>query len=113
MVSRSRTINPPYGDFVLSWVCICASPNFDILGVKLDSRLTFVDHVCLIVSRVYQKIGILRLVKLVFEDTSVLLRCYYAFVLPILEYYSIMWDLLLNVIISFSSSRYIRGQALS
>ena len=44
-----------------------------------------------IVSRVSQKIGILRLVKRVFVDTSVLLRCYYAFVLPILEYCSHVW----------------------
>ena len=44
-----------------------------------------------IVSRVSQRIGILRLVKCVFVDTSVLLRCYYAFVLPILEYCSPVW----------------------
>ena len=36
----------------------------------------------------YQRIGILRFVKRVFVDTSVLLRRYYAFVLPILEYCS-------------------------
>ena len=41
-----------------------------------------------IVSRVSQRIGILSLVKSVFVDTSVLLLCYYAFVLPILEYCS-------------------------
>ena len=27
VVSRSRTVNPPHGDLVLSGVCICASPN--------------------------------------------------------------------------------------
>ena len=26
------------------WGAICASPNFDILGVKFDSRLTFEEH---------------------------------------------------------------------
>ena len=31
------------------------------------------------------------LVKHVFVDTSVLLRCYYAFVLPVLEYCSLVW----------------------
>ena len=44
-----------------------------------------------IVSRVSQRICILRLLKRVFVDTSVLLRCYYAFVLPILEYCSPLW----------------------
>ena len=43
------------------------------------------------VFRVSQRIGILRLVKLVFVDTSVLLCCYNAFVLPILEYCSPVW----------------------
>ena len=41
VVSRSRTVNPPNGDLVLSGVSIRASPNHDILGVKFDSKLTF------------------------------------------------------------------------
>ena len=44
-----------------------------------------------IVSRVTQAIGILRSVKRIFADTSVLLRCYFAFVFPILEYFSPVW----------------------
>ena len=40
-----------------------------------------------------QRNGILRLVKLVFVDTSVFLRCCYAFILPILEYSSpVRWS---------------------
>ena len=55
VVSRSRTVNPPHCDLVLSGVSICPSPNLDILGVKFDSRLTFEDHVRGIVSRVSSK----------------------------------------------------------
>ena len=84
-------MNPPHGDSVLSRVSIRASPNLDILGVKFDSKLTFDDHVHCIVSRVSQRIGILRLVKRLFVDTSVLLRCYFAFVLLILEYCFPAW----------------------
>ena len=58
VVSRSRTVNPPHGDLVLSEVSICASPNLDILEVKFYSRLTFEDHVRGIVSRASQRIGI-------------------------------------------------------
>ena len=72
MVSKSRTVNPPNGGSVLSGVSICASPNLDILGVKFDSWLTFEDHVRGIVSRVSQRIDILRLMKRVFMDTSIL-----------------------------------------
>ena len=66
---------------------------------------------CVVSSNVSLKeLVFLRLAKNVFEDTSVLLRCYYAFVLQILEY-----CLLLDVIFSFSSARCIRwpGFALS
>ena len=75
-LSPRRTLNPPLGDLVLSGVSICASPNFHILGVKFDNRLAFEDHVRGIFSPVFQRIGILRLVKRIFVDTSVLLRCH-------------------------------------
>ena len=84
-------MNPPHGDLVLSGVSIYDSPNLDILGVKFDSRLTFEDHVRGIVSSVSQRIDILRLVKRVFVGTSVFLRCYYAYVLRILDYCSPVW----------------------
>ena len=71
VVSRCRGVNLPHGGLVLSWVFICAISNLDILGVKFDRRLTFEDDVRGIVS---QRIGILRLVKRVLVDTSVLLR---------------------------------------
>ena len=74
----------PHGDLVLPVVSIRASPNLDILIVIFDSKLTFEDHLRGIVSSVSQRIGILRLVKHMFVDTSVLLRCDFAFVLSIL-----------------------------
>ena len=92
----------------MSGVSIYASPNLVILGVKFGSRPTFEDHVRGIVSRVAQRTGILRLVKRVYVDTSVSLRCYYAFVARIIEYCSSVWGLILNVIFSFSSARCIR-----
>ena len=38
VVSRSRTVTPPYGDLVISGVSIRATPNLNILGVKSDSN---------------------------------------------------------------------------
>ena len=78
-------MSPPHGDLVLSGVSIRASSNLDILGVMFYSKLTFEDHVHGIVSHVSQRICILRLVKCIFVDTSVLLRCYFAFVLQSLS----------------------------
>ena len=109
VISIPRTVNPPHGDMVLTGNSICASPNLDILVVKLDSRLTFEHHKRGIVFCVSQIIGILRLVKSVFVDTSVLVRCYYALVLLILEYYPPVFSgSPLNIIVSFSSARCIQ-----
>ena len=69
VVGRSSTVNPHHGDLVLSGVSICASFNLDILGVKFDNKLTLENHVRSIVSRVSQRIGIMRLVMRVFVDT--------------------------------------------
>ena len=66
VVSRSRTVNPPHGDLVLSVVTIRDSPNLDIVGVG----------------------ELVMLVKPIFVGNSVLLRCYFAFLLQILEYCS-------------------------
>ena len=91
VVSRFKTVNPPYGDLVMSGISIQANNNFDILGVKFDSKLTFEDHGRGIVSCVSRRFDMLRLIKLIFVDTSMLFRCYFAFVLPILEYCSPVW----------------------
>ena len=101
---------------VLSVVSICVSYNLDILGVKFDSKLTFEEDVRGIVSHATQRIGILRLVKLVFVDTSVLLRCFVATMLLFSQSLSIVlrcWGLLLNVIFSFSSARCIRWPGIA
>ena len=44
-----------------------------------------------IVFHVSHGMGIVRLVKRIFVDTSVLPRCYFTFLLPILEYCSPVW----------------------
>ena len=62
VVSGSRTVNPLHGDFILSGVSICASPNLVIICLKFYSRLTFEDHVLGIISSASPRIGILRLV---------------------------------------------------
>ena len=99
-------MNPPHGDLVLSEVSICASLNLAILGVKFDSKLTFENHVRGIASSVSPRIGIFRLVKRVFVNTSVLLRCVHSF-----QSFSIdlrCGGLLLYVIFSLSSATCIR-----
>ena len=61
VVSRSIIVDTPHGDLVLSGVSICTCPNLYILGVNYDSKLTFKDHIHVIVSHVsknfYCKVG--------------------------------------------------------
>ena len=88
VVSRSKIVNPPHGDLDMSGVPIHGSASLDFIGVKYDEKLIFEDQVHGIVLHVSQRIGILRFVKLFFEDNSMLLHCYYAFALTIPEYCS-------------------------
>ena len=83
-------------------------PTSKSLAWKFDSNLAFEDHVRGIVSRVSQRIGILRLLKRIFVHTSVLLGCYFVFVLPTLQFFFNSSPQLLNVTFSFLSARYIR-----
>ena len=63
-------------------------PTLTVLVWSLTAGSPLKTMFCGIVSLVSQIIGILRLVNCVFVDTSVLLRCYDAFVPQILEYCS-------------------------
>ena len=79
VVSRSRAVNPPHGDLVLSVVSIRASSNLDILGVKFDSKLTFENDVRGIVSPGLSKnwyFFVLRCYLLfTSQSLSIVLRC--------------------------------------
>ena len=105
VVWRSRTVSPPHGDLALSGISVVANPNHDIHGMKFDSELTFEDHVRGIDFHVSQRIGILRLVKRIFGHTSLLLRFYFEFAVPNLDYCSPVWGQWLNVTFSFLSIR--------
>ena len=73
--------------------------------VKFDSKLTFENHVCLIISRVSQRIGVLRLMKRVLWTP---LCCFIATMHSFSQSLSIALrcgGLLLNVIFSYSNTR--------
>ena len=106
-------MNPPNGDLVLSGVSIRASPDLDILCMKFNSKLTLEDHVRGIICRVSRRICILRFVKCILVYTSVLLRCYFACVLLILECCSPVWGSAAECHFQLLELRVFGGQALS
>ena len=67
------------------------SVDLDILGVTFDSKLTFEKHLSSISRVASQRLGILRKSWRVFHDRLLIGRCFWDFVLPVLEYCSAVW----------------------
>ena len=67
------------------------SDDLVILGVTFDSKMTFEKHLRSVSRAASQRLGILRKSWRVFHDRSLLRRCFWGFVLPVLEYCSVVW----------------------
>ena len=89
--SRSRTPLPAHPDLILDDTLIENVSVLKLLGVFLDSKLTFEFHLRKITSIVSQKIGILRKCWQTFREDGLVLKCFYAFILPFFEYCSVVW----------------------
>ena len=62
-----------------------------ILGVFLDSKLAFEKQVRAIAASASIRVVILRKTMSVFRDAAVVAKCFWAFILPVLEYCSPVW----------------------
>ena len=62
-----------------------------ILGVILDSKLTFEKQVKAIAYTATMRVGILRKTMSVFRDVAIVAKCFWAFILPVIEYCSPVW----------------------
>ena len=67
------------------------SADLVILGVTFDAKMTFEKHLRSVSSAAAQRLGIMRKSWQVFRDRSLLLRSFWSFVLPVLEYCSAVW----------------------
>ena len=59
--------------------------------MTFHSKLTFEKHLRLVSRAAFQRLGILRKSWKVFHDSLLLGRCFRGFVLPVLEYCSVVW----------------------
>ena len=91
IISRSHTAVPPFPDLTLSGSVIEVCGELTILGVCLDSKLTFESHIRAVASAAASKLGILRKTLSVFQDPSLVVKCFWSFLLPVLEYCSVVW----------------------
>ena len=91
VISRSRTALPLFSDLVVGDSVVSMVDHLRILGVEVDSKLTFEGHVRSVAASASRRVGILRKAWRVFRDDSVVSRCFWSFVLPVLEYCSPVW----------------------
>ena len=77
--------------FTIGGTVLNESDDLVILGVTLDSNMTFEKHLCSVSKAASQSLGILRKSWRVFHDRSLLGRCFRGFILPVLEYCSAVW----------------------
>ena len=89
--SLSRTVEPLFPDLVIEGSVVEMVSELKILGVILDSKLTFQKQVRAIAATASMKVGILRKTMSVFRDVAIVAKCFWAFILPVLEYCSPVW----------------------
>ena len=114
IVSRSRTMHPQPPPLTIDVTVLKESVDLDILGMTFDFKLTFEKHLSRAVS---QRLHILKSWQ-VFHDRLLIERCFWGFVLPVLEYCSAVWcsaaDTHLNLLdLVVSGACFISGAVLN
>ena len=90
-VSLSRTMHPQSLPLTIGGTVTKESDDLVILGVTFDSTMTFEKHLRSVSRVASQRLGILRKSWRVFHDRALFGRCFWGFVLPVLEYCSAVW----------------------
>ena len=88
IVFRSRTVHPLLTPLTLDGTVLKDSADLVILGVTFDAKMTVEKQIRSVSSAAAQRLGIMRKSWQVFHDRSLLLRYFWSFVLPVLEYCS-------------------------
>ena len=91
LISRSRTVEPLFPDLVVDGTVVEMVSDLKILGVILGSKLAFEKQVRAIAASASRRVGILRKTMSVFRDVAVVAKCFWAFILRVLEYCSPVW----------------------
>ena len=91
LVSRSSTVHPQLTPLTLDGTVLKESADLVILGVTFNAKMTFENHLRSVSSAAAQRLDIIRKSWQVFHDRSLLVRSFWSFVLPVLEYCSAVW----------------------
>ena len=91
LISRSRKFEPLFPDLLIDGFVAEIISELKILGVILYSKLAFEKQVRAIAASASRRVGILRKTMSVFRDVAAVAKCFWAFILPVLEYCSPVW----------------------
>ena len=91
LISRSRTVEPLFPDLLIDVSVVEMVSELKILGVIFDSKLTFEKQVRVIAASASMRVDILRKTMSVFRDVTVVAKCFWVFIFPVLEYCSPVW----------------------
>ena len=86
IVSRSRAMHPQSPPLTLDGTVQKESDGIDILGVTIDTEMTFEMYLRLVSRAASQWLGILRKARRVLNDRELLEKCFQGFVLSGLGY---------------------------
>ena len=91
IASRSSTMHPQWPALTIGRTVLKESNDHVILGVTFDLKMTFEKHLHSVSTAASQRLGILRKSWQVFHDRLLLGRCFWSFVLIVLENCSEVW----------------------
>ena len=91
IVSRSCTMHPQSLPLTIGGTVLKESDDLVIFRVTFDSKMTFEKHFRWVSRVASRRLGILRKSWRVFHFRSLLWRCFSGFVMPVLEYCSVVW----------------------
>ena len=89
--SRSMTVNPANPPLIIDGQVLDNNDTMKILGVILDDKLTFEQHIDAIASTISRQVGLLRKSLRTFNSIAIAKKCFYSFLLPSFEYCSPVW----------------------
>ena len=91
VISRSRTLFPSHPDLVVDGDIIGNCSSLKLLGVTLDAKLSFEEHLRSVAASISQKVGLLRKCSRVYSADDVVRNTFYSFLLPHFEYCHSVW----------------------
>ena len=88
IISRVSTIHPQSPQFTIGGSLLKKSEDLDILGVTFDTKINFKKHNRSVSRVASQRLVFLRKSWLVYHNRSLLGRCFFRYILPVLGYCS-------------------------